>query len=117
MRLDFDKALTATALLNALMQPTRRCLLDNIIRHGMSTRQHMVESTGFSRALVYHHLRVLVESGLVEVHPTLPLPQYSLNHLRWSMLRSLLREFRDQRSGKIKKSRGAAGISPKKSEP
>ncbi|MBM3410855.1 MAG: winged helix-turn-helix transcriptional regulator [Bacteroidetes bacterium] len=96
MRLDFDKALVASALLDALSLPTRRSLLNNIIRHGMSTRQEMVDQTGYSRALVYHHLKILVESGLVEVHPTKPLPQYSLNHMRWSMVRSLLREFRDQ---------------------
>ena len=102
MRLDFEKALMTAVLLDALTQPTRRILLNNIIRHGMSTRQELVDLTGFSRALVYHHLRVLIESGLVEVHPTKPLPQYSLNHRRWSTVRSLLREFRD-RSGGLKK--------------
>lgn len=104
MRLDFDKALVAAALLDALALPNRRSLLNNIIKKGMSTRQELVEQTGFSRALVYHHLKILVESGLVEVHPTKPMPQYSLNHLRWSMVRSLLREFRD-RNGALKKSR------------
>jgi DNA-binding transcriptional ArsR family regulator len=104
MRLDFDKALVAADLLDALVLPTRRNLLNTIIRHGMSTRQELVSQTGFSRALVYHHLRILVESGLVEVHPTKPLPLYSLNHLRWSTVRSLLREFRD-RNGALKKSR------------
>jgi len=102
MRLDFDKALVAAALLDALTLPTRRSLLNNIIKHGVSTRQEMVDQTGFSRALVYHHLKILVNSGLVEVHPTKPLPEYSLNHLRWSMVRSLLREFRDRGVGRKK---------------
>ena len=66
MRLDFDKALVAAALLDALTLPTRRSLLNNIIKHGVSTRQEMVDQTGFSRALVYHHLKILVNSGLVE---------------------------------------------------
>lgn len=102
MRLDFDKALVAASLLDALTQSTRRSLLNNIIRHGMSTRQEMVDQTGFSRALVYHHLKILVDSGLVEVHPTKPLPQYSLNHLRWSMVRSLLREFQKHKDSRKK---------------
>ena len=60
--------MTATAVLEAIAEPTRRRILDTV-REGECSVGDLVERVGMHQPGVSRHLKVLREAGLVEVRP------------------------------------------------
>lgn len=92
--------MTATAVLEALAEPTRRRILD-AVRDGERSVGDLVDIVGMHQPGVSRHLKVLRDAGLVEVRRE---AQRRLYRLRWEPLRELdewLEPYRAEWAGRL----------------
>ncbi|MHA1212655.1 MAG: winged helix-turn-helix domain-containing protein [Candidatus Heimdallarchaeota archaeon] len=63
-----DEEISIEASFDLLLYPIRSKIVFEIVLKGEATAESLVESTGKSRSTISHHLKKLVESGILDVH-------------------------------------------------
>lgn len=59
-----------TELFKTLADPTRRAILERLVRHGEQNVRALTDHAGVSQPAVSKHLNVLKQSGLVKERPS-----------------------------------------------
>ncbi len=96
----FVRVPTDLAVLHAIVEPTRRRILD-VVRTGERSVNELVEAVGVDQPGVSRHLKVLRDAGLVEVRRD---AQRRMYRLRAEPLRELdewLEPYRSELAGRL----------------
>jgi DNA-binding transcriptional ArsR family regulator len=90
----------STELLNVLVEPTRRNILDLLLERPRTVGE-LVAELGTTQPSTSKHLRVLREAGLVQVHPDAQRRVYALRADRLAELDAWLAPYRRLWTGRL----------------